>query len=91
MFRAESWLALLRDYKYFLNGLLATLEMAAVGLVISFVLGVIFGMFATSGKKPLVIINRIYVEFFQNTPLMLQALFLMYSSYLRFIILRMRI
>lgn len=79
MFRAESWLALLRDYKYFLNGLLATLEMALVGLAISFVLGVIFGMFATSGKKPLVIINRIYVEFFQNTPLMLQALFLFYA------------
>ena len=79
MFEAESWAALFRDYRVFLNGLLATLEMALVGFVIALILGVIFGLFATSGKKPLGIFNRIYVEFFQNTPLMLQALFLFYA------------
>mgnify|MGYP000949838113 FL=1 len=53
--------------------------MALAGFVIAFVLGVVFGLFATSGKKPLIILNRIYVEFFQNIPLMLQALFLFYA------------
>ena len=61
------------------RGLLATAEMAIVGFVIAFILGVVFGLFAASGKRALVIINRIYVEFFQNTPLMLQALFLFYA------------
>lgn len=79
MFRAESWAALFRDYQAFTNGLLATIQMALVGFVIAFILGVIFGLLAASGKKPLMILNRIYVEFFQNTPLMLQALFLFYA------------
>lgn len=79
MFEAESWAALFRDYRVFVNGLFATIEMALVGFVIAFILGVILSLFATSGKKPLMAINRIYVEFFQNTPLMLQALFLFYA------------
>lgn len=79
MFEASSWAALFRDYRVFGSGLLATVEMALVGFVIAFILGVIFGLFSTSDKKALRIINRIYVEFFQNTPLMLQALFLFYA------------
>lgn len=79
MFKAESWAALIRDHQVFVNGLLVTVEMALVGFVIASILGVIFVFFATSGKKLLVIFNRIYVEFFQNTPLMLQALFLFYA------------
>ena len=79
MFNAESWAAVLRDRQVFFNGLLATIEMALVGFVIACFLGVVFVLFATCGKKPLRIINRIYVEFFQNTPLMLQALFLFYG------------
>lgn len=79
MFQAESWGALFRDHRVFLNGLVATIEMALVGFILAFILGVIFGLFATSGKKGLSLVNRIYVEFFQNTPLMLQALFLFYA------------
>lgn len=80
MFRADAWAALFRDYRVFEKGLIATLQMALVGFLIAMVLGVILGLFSTSGKKPLVIVNRIYVEFFQNTPLMLQALFLFYAA-----------
>ena len=79
MFQPEAWAALLRDYRVFANGLLATLQMAVVGFAIAFVLGVVFGLFATSSKRYLRVINRVYVEFFQNTPLMLQALFLFYA------------
>lgn len=79
MFNAESWAALFRDYGVFLSGLIATVQMALVGFVIAFILGIIFGLFATGSNKFLKIINRIYVEFFQNTPLMLQALFLFYA------------
>lgn len=79
MFKAEAWAALFRDYRVFTNGLLATIEMALVGFVIAMLLGIVFGLFATCGKKPLMLVNRVYVEFFQNTPLMLQALFLFYG------------
>ena len=43
------------------------------------VLGIIFGLFATGGKKSLRIIARIYVEFIQNTPVLLQICFLYYA------------
>ncbi len=79
MFNAESWAALLRDYRVFANGLLATVEMTIASFCIALVLGMLMGLFSTSGKTPLRIISRIYVEFFQNTPLMLQALFLFYA------------
>lgn len=79
MFEPTAWAALFRDYRVFLKGLSATVEMALVGFVIAIVLGVIFGLFAKSEKKPLEIVSRVYVEFFQNTPLMLQALFLFYA------------
>ncbi len=79
MFQPEAWAALFRDYRVFAYGLLATLQMAMAGFVIAFVLGVVFGLFATGSRRSLRVINRIYVEFFQNTPLMLQALFLFYA------------
>lgn len=79
MFQAESWIAIFRDYRVFTKGLAATIEMALAGFAIALILGVVFGLFATSDKTPLRILNRVYVEFFQNTPLMLQALFLFYA------------
>jgi putative glutamine transport system permease protein len=79
MFKAESWAALFLDYRVFANGLLATIQMTIVSFSIAMILGLIMGLFSTSGKKPLAILARIYVEFIQNTPLMLQALFLFYG------------
>ncbi len=79
MFKAESWAALFRDYRIFQSGLIATVQMTLVGFSIALILGIILGLFSTSGRKPLKIISRIYVEFIQNTPLMLQALFLFYA------------
>ena len=66
-------------YLAFLLGLANTLKMAIVALVISLILGVIFGLMATSGKKGLETISRIYVELIQNTPLILQLCFLYYG------------
>lgn len=63
----------------FIKGFLTTLQTAVIGLVLAFVLGVIFGLMATSGKKPLKVIARIYVEVIQNTPLLLQLCFLYYA------------
>ncbi|MCM1264107.1 MAG: amino acid ABC transporter permease [Butyrivibrio sp.] len=63
----------------FLLGLGNTVKVAFLGLLLALVLGVAFGLMATSEKKTLRIISRIYVEVIQNTPLLLQLCFLYYA------------
>lgn len=63
----------------FLHGLGNTVETALVGLVLAFVLGIIFGLMATGTSKVLRVISRVYVEVVQNTPLLLQLCFLYYA------------
>lgn len=63
----------------FILGFKNTIVIAVMALVLSFILGIIFGLMSTSGKKPLIIIARIYVEIIQNTPVLLQMCFLYYG------------
>lgn len=63
----------------FVHGFMNTLESAFIGLVIALCLGFLLGLMATSHKKLLRGIARAYVEFFQNTPLILQVCFLYYA------------
>ncbi len=79
MFDLEKWGMIWKHRQSFFDGTVSTVIMALAGLAIAMVLGVIFGLMSTSSRKPLRVISRIYVEFIQNTPLMLQALFLFYS------------
>lgn len=59
----------------FWSGMLVTLEVAVLGLALSLLLGIIFGMMSTSKNRILQVISRVYVEFFQNTPLVVQVFF----------------
>ncbi len=79
MFDLEKWEIVWKHRQSFFDGTISTVIMALAGLAIALILGVIFGLMSTSDRKPPRIISRIYVEFIQNTPLMLQALFLFYS------------
>ena len=79
IFSAKAWATVWQYRATFLNGLLNTLESAAVGLVIAMVIGFAIGLMATSGKRALQAVARVYVEFFQNTPLILQVCFLYYA------------
>ncbi len=63
----------------FLLGLYNTGRMALFALLLSMVLGILFGLMATSGKKYLEGVSRVYVELIQNTPLILQLCFLYYA------------
>lgn len=63
----------------FLLGLGNTVKVALLGLVLAFILGIIFGLMSTSGNKILKFIARVYVEVIQNTPLLLQLCFLYYA------------
>lgn len=79
LFSAEAWGKVWTFRETFLLGLRNTLLMALFALMISLVLGIIFGLLATSGKKRLAAISRVYVEIIQNTPLILQLCFLYYG------------
>lgn len=79
IFSTKAWSQVWTYRETFELGLLNTVETALVGVLLSLVLGIFFGLMATSGKKALKCIARIYVEIIQNTPLLLQICFLYYS------------
>lgn len=75
-FALFKWEALFRDWPVFAQGFAYTLLIAAGALTLALALGVIFGMFSTSSVGILRVISRIFVEVFQNTPLLIQVFFL---------------
>ena len=79
LFSITAWEKVWTYRSTFLLGLFNTSRMALFALILSLVLGIIFGLMATSGKKYLEVISRVYVEVIQNTPLILQLCFLYYA------------
>jgi putative glutamine transport system permease protein len=79
IFADFKWLALFDDREIFFEGFLTTLEVAIGALLLAIVLGVIFGIAGVFPKKWVRAIDRVYVEFFQNTPLVIQAIFLYHA------------
>lgn len=69
------WEALLSDWRVILDGFLNTVAISVLALLLSLVLGVLFGLFSTSHSRLLHGIDRVYVEIFQNTPLLIQLFF----------------
>lgn len=79
IFDPSSWEIVWKYRGTFINGFVNTLTTAAAGLVLAILIGVIVGLFSTSESKLLRVLARIYVEFFQNTPVILQVCFLYYA------------
>lgn len=75
-YRAWEKVWLYRDT--FTLGLLNTVQTSILGILLALVIGLIFGLMATSGNKLLKMIARVYVEIIQNTPVLLQCCFLYY-------------
>ena len=76
LFDLKRWTALIEVIpENYIPGFLMTLRTALAGLLLALILGVIFGLMSTSHNKILRAISRVYVEFFQNTPLALQVVF----------------
>jgi putative glutamine transport system permease protein len=75
-FALFKWQAVFRDWDVFAEGFGMTLLVSVLALALALVLGILFGMMGTAQLKPLRYINRIYVEFIQNTPLVIQIFFL---------------
>lgn len=79
MFDAEKWELIWTHRQTFIDSTVSTLIMALFGLILAMTIGIAFGLMATSHTKLLRGVSRVYVEIIQNTPVMLQALFLFYA------------
>lgn len=79
IFSLRAWGKVWAYRSTFLLGLFNTVKTAFFAILLAMLLGIIFGLMATSGKKFLRIISRVYVELIQNTPILLQTCFLYYA------------
>ena len=70
------WQALFRDWAVFAEGLKTTILVAVFALTLALVLGIVFGVLGTSQWTLAKVASRVYVEFIQNTPLVIQVFFL---------------
>ena len=70
------WQALFRDWRILAEGFQNTLLVSVLGLILALGLGILFGVLGSTQLKPFKAANRIYVEFIQNTPLVIQIFFL---------------
>lgn len=76
MFALFKWEAYLEKFPTILEAFGKTIQISLLALVLALILGVIFGLMSVSRSQVLRGINRAYVEFFQNIPLLLQVLVL---------------
>lgn len=70
---------LFQNFDDFGTGFLRTLEVAVLALLLALVMGIIFGVMSTSKNRFFLFISRVYVEFFQNLPLVI-LIFFMYNG-----------
>ena len=74
IFALWRWEALWASRTEFIDAFFVTVEVSVFALILALFLGVVFGLFSSGNNKVLIGIARVYVEFFQNTPLVLQVL-----------------
>lgn len=76
--------AVVTSGKYFawlVSGLKVTVQLSAVAMVAAFLLGVVVAILRLSPARPLRAAAGAYVEFFRNTPLVVQVFFWYFGSY----------
>ena len=83
-FNIDWWIDLFENFDKYGAGFMMTLKVSVVGLCLALILGMIFGLMSTSRKGLIKAIARIYVELYQNTPLVIQIFF--YYSCLPYLI-----
>ncbi len=76
LFNLRRWEITLSSMGSFWEGFFTTLQVVIAGLILALALGSILGVFSTTRSRILRAISRIYVEFYQNTPLPVQVIFM---------------
>ncbi|MHB1452253.1 MAG: amino acid ABC transporter permease [Coriobacteriia bacterium] len=72
-FSVPRWEALFANMDLLWQGALVTLLVASLGLALSLALGTVIGVMSASQWKLMRGLGRAYVEFYQNTPLLIQV------------------
>ncbi|MCK9391436.1 MAG: amino acid ABC transporter permease [Syntrophales bacterium] len=67
--------------QWLLSGIKVTIELSVVAIVLSFLLGLIIAVMRMSNVKPILWVAHAYLEFFRNTPLLVQIFFWYFGSY----------
>lgn len=70
--------------KYFawlVSGLKITLQLSILGIILSFILGLMIAVMRMSRFRPISWLAHAYLEFFRNTPLLVQIFFWYFGSY----------
>ncbi|MTI59866.1 MAG: amino acid ABC transporter permease [Firmicutes bacterium] len=70
-----NWLVLWDYRELLLKGLFITIKLSIISIVLSTIIGFIFGTMRTAKNKLLRMVSSVYVEFFLNTPLIIQLFF----------------
>jgi polar amino acid transport system permease protein len=76
--------AIVTSGKYFewlVSGVKITLELSLVSIALSFILGLIIAVMRMSNVRPIRWFSHGYLEFFRNTPLLVQLFFWYFGSY----------
>ncbi len=84
MFKYQFDWALITSGKYFhwlLSGFKVTIQLSVISIVLSFILGLIIAVMRMSQFKPFRWFSIAYLEFFRNTPLLVQIFFWYFGSY----------
>lgn len=68
-------------FEWLASGLKITLELSAVSIVLSFIIGLLIAVMRMSNVKPVLWFSHAYLEFFRNTPLLVQIFFWYFGSY----------
>lgn len=79
MIDLSSWTAYFQHFGQFFNGFLFTIAIALGSFTLAMLLGILFGILSTSKHGSLRILSRIFVEFYQNTPLLVQFVIVFYG------------
>lgn len=66
---------------WLVSGVKVTLELSAIGIVGAFLLGLLIAVLKMSHFRPLRWLASLYLEFFRNTPLLVQIFFWYFGSY----------
>ncbi len=68
-------------FDWLVSGVKITLELSLLSIALSFALGLLIAVMRMSNVKPLLWLSHAYLEFFRNTPLLVQIFFWYFGSY----------
>jgi len=68
-------------FEWIVSGIKVTIELSAVSVALSFLLGLLIAVMRMSTVRPVLWFSHAYLEFFRNTPLLVQIFFWYFGSY----------